>query len=205
MTDQARHSKRQRGGQSVQSRGSPELVFVNFDPWARKLMQRGTVFRDSNVELRTRTPMAYVKPMRTEEVKEKVVCKYGKTRTLTRAWTQVDDKRLDAKNQAYDRQMKELKDDHGAQWSDMTGNISNKVLEATELEPTYRAVEDRVDPKGTIPHPQTTKTTKPNAKLTRTKPSQLSTTPNLLERRQPQNGRNARSRLQSQCEKGTTR
>ncbi|KAJ1400773.1 hypothetical protein B484DRAFT_405936 [Ochromonadaceae sp. CCMP2298] len=32
----------------------------------------------------------------------------------------------------------------------MTGNISNKVLEATELEPTYRAVEDRVDPLGLL-------------------------------------------------------
>jgi hypothetical protein len=118
MIDQARHSKRQRGGQSAQSRQSPDLGFINFDGWARKLMQRGTVFRDSNVELRTRTPMAYVKPMRTEEVKEKVICKDGKTRTLTRPWSQIDDKRLDTKNQAYDRQMKELKDDHGAQWSE---------------------------------------------------------------------------------------
>ncbi|KAJ1397613.1 hypothetical protein B484DRAFT_406915 [Ochromonadaceae sp. CCMP2298] len=108
MTDQTRQAKRHRGDQSAQPRRSPDLDFTNFDQWGRKLMHRGALYRDSNV----------------------------------------DDKRLDTKQQTYDRQIKELMDDHGAQWNEMTVNISNKVIDATELDPIYRAIEDRVYPLG---------------------------------------------------------
>ncbi|KAJ1414613.1 hypothetical protein B484DRAFT_467348 [Ochromonadaceae sp. CCMP2298] len=52
--------------------------------------------------------------------------------------------------QAHLRQVKDLRDDHGAQWNDMTGNITDKVIDAAELEPTYRKIEDSVDPLGLL-------------------------------------------------------
>jgi hypothetical protein len=151
MTDQVRHAKRSRGGgQGAQQRRAPDLTFSIFDEWSRKLMQRGTLYRDSNVELRSRVPMVFVKPKITAKVKERVECEDGKTRPRTRPWSSVDDKRYDAAMQIYQRQVKELRDDHGAQWNDRTGNITDKVIDATELESTYRAIEDKVDPLGLL-------------------------------------------------------
>jgi hypothetical protein len=147
MGDHARRGKRGRDGGSVQKR-APMLDFPNFPMWAKHQRQIGTVLGDSNKELHTRSLITYTMPVRTQKVTEDVAMENGKTVPHVRAWGSRDSRLLDNKVQEITRKQKDLQEGRAAQWTNMTSAITRKVMDATEMEPTYKAIETQVSSLG---------------------------------------------------------
>jgi hypothetical protein len=148
MGDQIRRAgKRGRDGGGVQRR-APMLDFHNFPTWSKHQRQIGTALGDSNRELHTRKLITYTMPVRKEKVTEDVVMENGRKVPHTRKWGHRDSRLLDNKVQEITRKIKDLQEGRGAQWTSMTSAITRKVMDATEMEPTYKTIETQVSSLG---------------------------------------------------------
>ncbi|KAJ1432931.1 hypothetical protein B484DRAFT_461616, partial [Ochromonadaceae sp. CCMP2298] len=87
-------------------------------------------------------------PVRTQKVTEDVAMENGKTVPHVRAWGNRDSRLLDNKVQEITRKQKDLQEGRAAQWTNMTSAITRKVMDATEMEPTYKAIETQVSSLG---------------------------------------------------------
>ncbi|KAJ1428278.1 hypothetical protein B484DRAFT_431286, partial [Ochromonadaceae sp. CCMP2298] len=148
MAEQVRRAGKRPRDRGVAQMRSQLLEFHNFFPWGKHQRQIGTVLGDANKELHLRRLITYPMPVRTEKVKENVVMENSKTVPHIRSWGNRDSKILDNKVQEITRKVKDLQEGRGALWTNMTSAISRKVMDATEMEPTYKTIETQVSSLG---------------------------------------------------------